>query len=169
MKNKEVIEKILQYHPPMAGYEGCDGYKSGDPDAECTGVVCALVPTVEVIRKAAALGANLIITHEPIYYMTPDFPQWRGPFENRVYEEKRAILQEKGITVWRDHDHIHVHQPDGIFTGVLKYLGWEDYYRPDTAGACLPADRPLCHRDWLRDQWLCAAVRPRENPGSVFQ
>lgn len=43
MKNKEVIEKILHYHPSMAGYEGCDGYKSGNPGAECTGVVCALV------------------------------------------------------------------------------------------------------------------------------
>ena len=35
-------------------------------------------------------------------------------------------------------------------------------------GACLPADRPLCHRDWLRDQWLCAAVRPRENLAQCF-
>ncbi len=172
MKNKEVIEKILQYHPPMAGYEGCDGYKSGDPDAECTGVVCALVPTVEVIRKAAALGANLIITHEPIYYMTPDFPQWRGPFENRVYEEKRAILQEKGITVWRDHDHIHVHQPDGIFTGVLKYLGWEDYYRPDTAG--IPMFYP-CHlpettvgelRQYLMEKLHLNGLRYIGDPGA---
>lgn len=144
MKNKEVIEKILQYHPLIPDYKGCDGYKSGDPDADCTGVACALVPTVEVIRKTAALGANLIITHEPIYYMTPDFPQWRGSFENQVYEDKRTLLRETGITVWRDHDHIHAHQPDGIFTGVLKYLGWEDYYRPDAAGIpfCYPCHLP---------------------------
>lgn len=144
MKNREIIERILQYHPAMPDYQGCDGYKSGDPDAECTGVVCALVPTVEVIRKAAVLGANLLVVHEPIYYMTPDFPQWRGPFENRVYEEKRALLRQTGITVWRDHDHLHAHRPDGIFTGVLKYLGWETYYHPETTKVpfCYPCDLP---------------------------
>ena len=43
MKIDEVIGKILEYHPQFpADYDGCDGYKSGDPDAECTGVVCAL-------------------------------------------------------------------------------------------------------------------------------
>ena len=26
---------------------------------------------------------------------------------------------------------MHAHQPDSIFTGVIKYLGWEDYYRPE--------------------------------------
>lgn len=129
MKNSEVINRILHYHPPLPAYEGCDGYKSGNPDTECTGVVSALVPTVEVIRKTIALGCNLIITHEPSYYMTPDFPQWRGPFQNTVYEEKRALLEQNDITVWRDHDHIHAHKPDGIFTGVIKYLGWEKYYK----------------------------------------
>lgn len=133
MKNCEVVEKILQYHPNIPNYDGCDGYKAGDPEAECTGIVSALVPTVEVIRKTADLGCNLIITHEPSYYMTPDFPEWRGPFPNDVYECKRQLLEQTGITVWRDHDHIHMHQPDGIFTGVLKYLDWEPYYqgKPD--------------------------------------
>ena len=131
MKNKNVIERILRYHPSMPDYEGCDGYKAGSGEDECKGVVCALVPTVEVIQKCAEAGCNLIITHEPSFYMTPDFPEWRGPFINRVYDEKRKLLQDAGITIWRDHDHIHAHQPDGIFTGVLKYLGWERYYKPN--------------------------------------
>ena len=99
MKNCEVVEKILQYHPNIPNYDGCDGYKAGDPEAECTGIVSALVPTVEVIRKTADLGCNLIITHEPSYYMTPDFPEWRGPFPNDVYECKRQLLEQTGITV----------------------------------------------------------------------
>lgn len=131
MKNRDVINRILAYHPDIPGYAGCDGFKCGDPDAECTGIVSALVPTVDVIRKTVELGCNLLITHEPIYYQTPDFPEWRGPFPNKVYDEKLELLNRHGITVWRDHDHIHMHQPDGIFTGVLKYLGWESYYRPD--------------------------------------
>lgn len=130
MKISEVIEKILAYHPHLEDYKGCDEYKCGDPDRECTGIVSALVPTVEVIRKAAALGCNLIIAHEPISYQTPDFPDWKGRYPNAVYEQKQQLLEETGIVVWRDHDHMHAHKPDSIFAGVIRYMGWEDYYEP---------------------------------------
>lgn len=131
MKNKEVIEKILAYHPQLPGYQGCDEWKTGDPEAECTGIVTALVPTVNVIRKTIALGANLLIVHEPLFYTSADKGGWYEDFPNAVYEEKRKLIDEHGIAIWRDHDHIHMHQPDGIFTGVLKYLGWEDYATAD--------------------------------------
>lgn len=67
MKNREIVEKILSYHPHIPNYHGCDSWKAGDPEAECTGIVTALVPTVNVIRKARALGANLLIVHEPTF------------------------------------------------------------------------------------------------------
>ena len=55
MTIREITDKILEYHPKFdASYDGCDGFKSGNPDDECTGIVSALVPTVEVIKKAAA-------------------------------------------------------------------------------------------------------------------
>ena len=127
MKNHEVIDKILEYHPVIPDYQGCDGYKAGDPQEECIGIATALVPTVEVIRSAIRKNCNLIITHEPIFYQTPDFADWRGDFANKTYEEKKKLLTENHITVWRDHDHIHAHQPDGIFTGVVRQLGWEKY------------------------------------------
>lgn len=76
MKKSEVIDKIIEYHPTLPDYEGCDGYKSGGAQEECTGVVSALVPTVKVIQTTIKLGCNLIITHEPIYYQTPDFDSW---------------------------------------------------------------------------------------------
>ena len=124
MKNREIIEKILTYHPHLPGYQGCDDWKSGDPEAECTGIVTALVPTVNVIRKTAELGANLLIVHEPAFYTSADKGGWFEDFGNAVYEEKQALIDRHGITIWRDHDHMHAHSPDGIFTGVLKYLGW---------------------------------------------
>ena len=82
MTIREITDKILEYHPKFdASYDGCDGFKSGNPDDECTGIVSALVPTVEVIKKAAALGCNLLYVHEPSYYSTPDYPDWRAGFE----------------------------------------------------------------------------------------
>ena len=126
MKIREVIDKILDYHPYIPGYKGCDDYKCGNPEDECTGVVTALTPNISVIRKAIELGANLIVVHEPTFYTSADEDGWNEPFENEVYRIKRKLLDDHGITVWRDHDHMHFHDPDSIFTGVLKYLDWED-------------------------------------------
>lgn len=65
---------------------------------------------------------------------TPDFPDWKGDFENSVQKEKEAYIREHRLTVWRDHDHMHTHQPDSIFAGVIKYLGWESYFNIEISG-----------------------------------
>ena len=132
MKVREVVDKILDYHPHLEGYKGCDDYKCGDPDIECTGVVTALTPNISVIRKAIELKANLIVVHEPTFYTSDDGPGWFEEFDNEVYKEKKKLLDEHGIVVWRDHDHMHANNPDSIFTGVLKYLGWLDIAKVDT-------------------------------------
>ena len=126
MKIKEVIKRILAYHPYIPDYHGCDDYKCGNPEDECTGIVTALSPNIHVIREAIKLNANLIIVHEPTFYTSADEPGWKEPFENSVYQEKKKLLDDHGIVVWRDHDHMHFHNPDSIFTGVLKYLDWQD-------------------------------------------
>ena len=66
MKKREVIARILRYHPFIKDYMGCDEYKSGFEDEECTGVISALVPTMEVLEKTVELGCNLLVVHEPI-------------------------------------------------------------------------------------------------------
>ncbi|MCR5101366.1 MAG: Nif3-like dinuclear metal center hexameric protein [Butyrivibrio sp.] len=128
MKISEVLDKVAAYHPDLGpDYDGCDGIKCGDPNVECTGIVSSLVPTIDVIQRTIELGYNLLYVHEPTYYLTPDFPEWRADFDCSVYEEKKKLLEDNGIVVYRDHDHMHAHVPDSIFTGVLKYMGWEKY------------------------------------------
>ena len=131
MKKSDIVQALLSYHPMIEDYQGCDEYKSGFEDEECTGVAVALVPTLGVIRRTIEAGCNLLITHEPIFYQTPDFPKWFASFDNHVASEKERLLRENHITVWRDHDHMHAHRPDSIFAGVLKYLGWTDYLCED--------------------------------------
>ena len=132
MRIKDVVERILEYHPHLEGYKGCDDYKCGDPDGECTGVVCALTPSVHVIEKTIALGANLIVVHEPTFYTSADENGWFEDFGNEIYKEKRKLLDDHGICIWRDHDHMHANDPDSIFTGVLKYMGWQDKAQIDS-------------------------------------
>ena len=135
MKKKQIIEAILSYHPRINNYDGCDGYKSGYEEEECTGIVLSLVPTMEVIKKTIAMGANLLIVHEPISYQTPDYPDWKGRFINSVFEEKKKFIDSHHLTIWRDHDHMHAHQPDSIFSGVMKYLDWEQFYNREISSA----------------------------------
>ncbi|MCF0114044.1 MAG: Nif3-like dinuclear metal center hexameric protein [Erysipelotrichaceae bacterium] len=136
MKIKEVIEIVLGYHPMFPKeYKGADDFKCGNPEDECTGVVVALVPTVNVIKKAIELNANLILCHEPTYHTSSD-DGWHEAFNNSVVEEKMKLVEDHGIVIWRDHDHMHAHQPDQIFTGVLKYLGFDQqFYKNSNTGA----------------------------------
>ncbi len=127
MKIQEVIDRILAYHPAFPKeYAGCDEFKTGDPGQECTGVVTAMAATVNVVKKAIELGANLIVVHESTFYTSADKGGWFEDFSNEVYEEKKKLIDDHRICIWRDHDHMHAHQPDAIFAGVLKYLDWED-------------------------------------------
>ena len=38
-----------------------------------------------------------------------------------------ALLDAYGIVLFRDHDRIHAHVPDGIFYGLFAELGWLSY------------------------------------------
>ncbi len=129
MRIESIIDGILAYHPSIGEGRSCDVAIGGDSTAECTGIVVSIAPTVDVIRNAIATGANFILVHEPTFYSGyDDACEWlKG---NEVYEEKRSLLVDNGIVVYRDHDHIHAHRPDGIFHYVLKQLGWLEYEVP---------------------------------------
>jgi putative NIF3 family GTP cyclohydrolase 1 type 2 len=133
MRIREIIDRIIAFHPPISRPDSVDVVKYGDPDKECTGLVITCFASADVIRKTAALGANFIIVHEPTFYSDRDETDWlKG---NRIFQEKKRLLDETGVVIWRDHDHIHGGKPgknrpymDGIFYGIMQELGWEPYH-----------------------------------------
>lgn len=131
MTIQDVINKIIAYHPALGEREAetCDTIKIGDPSAVCTGIATAIYPSPDVIRKAKAAGCNLIVVHEPSFYSHMDPLDWLEG--NSVFEAKKKLLLENGMVVFRDHDRIHAHVPDGIFYGVLHELGWLPYLKTD--------------------------------------
>lgn len=149
MTIQEILDRVSEYHPDLGeDYHGCDEVKFGDCSQECTGIVSALVPTVDVIRRAVELKANLLYVHEPVSYLTPDWPEWKADYKCRIYDEKLKLLKENKIVLVRDHDHMHAHKPDSIFTGVLKYLGWmecltEEQKIPFGYTVCFPKAKKL--------------------------
>ena len=126
MTIQSIIDGILAYHPDIGNRRTCDVIVGADPNRECTGILISIAPTVPIIRKAIEIGANFIFVHEPTFFSGYDDEcEWLEG--NDVYEEKKALLLDNGITVYRDHDHIHSHRPDGIFYYMMKTLGWLEY------------------------------------------
>lgn len=125
MKCIEIIKKIEAMTPDFAIAQTCDVVHFGDAEQEVKGIVSCFMADVNVVKKAAQLGANFIITHEPTWYSSWEDTSWLE--ENPVYEEKKKLLEKGKITIWRYHDHMHAHRPDLIYAGVEKELGWEKY------------------------------------------
>ena len=70
---QQAIDAIISAVPGAAvpgtpPQDTVDTVKIGDPAQPLTGIVTTFLATVEVIEQASQLGANLIITHEPIFY-----------------------------------------------------------------------------------------------------
>jgi len=120
---QDAIDRVLTAAavPPIP--ETVDTVKIGDPTRPLTGVVTTFLATSAVIARAAELGANLIITHEPTFYNHPDTTDWLQ--DDAVYQAKCRLIDSHGIVIWRFHDYWHRTRPDGIITGVLTQLGWE--------------------------------------------
>lgn len=131
---QDVID-LITANIPGAPWEGSvDTVKSGDPTRPITGIVTTFLATGAVIEEAIRSGANLVITHEPTYYNHLDETDWLE--HDAVYLAKRTMLEEHGIVVWRFHDYWHRYEPDGIATGVLRLLGWEEYAHPGQPDLC---------------------------------
>lgn len=99
-----------------------DTIKVGDPQRQLTGIVTTFLATSDVIARAAAQGANLIITHEPTFYNHEDMTEWLE--EDTIYRAKRQLIDRYAMTIWRCHDCMHLTQPDSIVVGLAQRLGW---------------------------------------------
>ena len=124
----QVIDRIISDVPGGKLNETVDTLKSGSGDQVVTGIVTTMFATVKVIQAAAKMKANFIIAHEPTFYNHADETSWLK--NDKVYLFKKDLLEKHGIVVWRCHDYLHSHRPDGVFMGVLTALGWLKYYNP---------------------------------------
>jgi len=125
MKVKKIIDTIIDSCGGVKFEHTCDQLMSGSFDTEVTGIVTTFMATVEVVKEAIDSGANLIITHEPTYFTGMDKVDWLQ--DDEIYLEKKKLIEDNGISIWRFHDHMHAAPTDLIYAGLLKEIGWEDH------------------------------------------
>ena len=127
MTARNVVDRIKQHVGVPWHSETVDTFKAGDPDTPVTGIATTMMATYDVLKRAATQKANFIITHEPTFYSHEDEIASFEASNDPVWREKEAFIREHHLVVWRFHDHWHMHQPDGILSGMAHALGWERY------------------------------------------
>lgn len=119
----QIMDAFIREAPGAPFSNTVDTLKAGSRDVVVTGIITTMFATVDVIRKAIALGANFIIAHEPTFYNHADETDWLK--DDDVYRFKADLLKKHNIVVWRNHDYIHSVQPDGVRKGLVEQLGWQ--------------------------------------------
>lgn len=134
MKVQEIIDEMIKKTgvEPLPYEKTCDHLMTGNPEMEVTKIATTFMATVEVINKAIAEGINFIITHEPTWFTGKDDTKWLE--EDPIYLEKKRLIEENNIAIWRFHDHMHMSSEDGIYRGFDKEIGWATYKMQDTPG-----------------------------------
>lgn len=116
-----IIDQLCSSVPPISNT--VDILMAGYPDTEVRGIAVSFMPTQQVIERAVASGANLLITHEPLSY---SHRHEEKLIENDpIYAPKQKLIEDSGIAIFRYHDYCHRKQPDIIMTGLLAALDWE--------------------------------------------
>lgn len=74
MRVHDIVSVVASAFPPeLADSWDRPGLSVGDPDAQVTGVACALDVTPTAIRAARDAGCNVLVTHHPAF-LDPPFP-----------------------------------------------------------------------------------------------
>ncbi|WP_027586131.1 Nif3-like dinuclear metal center hexameric protein [Prolixibacter bellariivorans] len=128
---RDVVEQIKQHVTcPWNDGETVDTFKAGNPDEKVTGIVTTMFATMDVLREAVKKNCNFIIAHEPLFYNHLDETDFQK--DDPVYLEKLKYINEHHLVVWRFHDHWHRTNPDGIYVGMVRKLGWAKYRKGDS-------------------------------------
>ena len=134
MKVREIVDRIIKKTgvKPLPPEKTCDKLMAGSYEQEVKKIAVTFMATVDVIKKAIAMGVELIITHEPTWFTGEDNTDWLD--NDPVYLKKKELIDQADIAIWRFHDHMHMDPVDGIMRGFDKEIGWHKYrMKPDSS------------------------------------
>jgi hypothetical protein len=98
-----------------------DKIVAGTAETPVKGIATTMMATLDVLQRAAAAGKNMVITHEPTFWLHQDTTT--GLEQDSTYEFKADFIRKNNMVVFRFQDHWHAHKPDGIATGMCEGAG----------------------------------------------
>jgi dinuclear metal center YbgI/SA1388 family protein len=118
MKIAEIIQ-VLEQKAPTAYQESYDnaGLLTGQQGWDCSGVLCTLDATEEVILEAREKGCNLVVAHHPIIF------GGLKKINGKNYVEKAVISAIRNdIAIYAIHTNLD-NVPDGVNGSIADKLG----------------------------------------------
>lgn len=110
------IQAFWETKAPLHTAEEWDnpGLLVGDPDAPVTGVLTTLDITPAAVKQAAAMGANLILSHHPVIF---------SPLKRLTTDSVPYQLAKHGIAALCLHTNLDK-AVGGVNDGLIAQLGW---------------------------------------------
>ncbi len=106
-----------------------DNIIAGTADIPVKGIATTMMATLDVVKRAAAAGKNMVITHESTFFSHQD--RTDNLQQDATYQHKLEFLNKNQMVVFHFHDHWHGLKPmDGIATGMIRELDWEKFNDP---------------------------------------
>ncbi len=142
-----------------------DGLKYGNKEDQVKGIVVSFMASLDVIRKAVDLNANLLITHEGLFYQHHSNHLLEKNMS--LIEQKKAIIEETNLAIYRNHDAIHRSDPDGITQGLIESLDWQQYVyenAPSHSIVHIPHKTPVQIASYLKEKLGIENIRFLGNP-----
>jgi putative NIF3 family GTP cyclohydrolase 1 type 2 len=119
----EVIARIKKQVGVPWFPQTVDNLLTGSPETPVRGIATTMMATLEVVEHCAALGKNMIVTHETPFYMHQDHTDDIKDDPTLLY--KLDFCKKHDIAIFHFHDHWHARHPDGIAQGMINQLGWQ--------------------------------------------
>jgi putative NIF3 family GTP cyclohydrolase 1 type 2 len=160
---RQLVERIRNHVGVPWQAETVDRILAGDPDTAVRGIAVTMMATLDVIERAVAAGKNMIITHEPTFYVHEDTT---GEIQNDpTLKYKLDFIRKNNVAVFRFHDHWHAHRPDGIAVGMIQELGWDKNVDPTNPTRFVFSGEPLAQfcqgiQNRLKDRTMRVVGKP---------
>jgi putative NIF3 family GTP cyclohydrolase 1 type 2 len=74
----------------------------GDPDKDVGTVLVTWISSFAAVREAVRRGVDMLVTHEPTFYVHAKEMENREPTE--IVEAKHRFIEESGLVILRIHD-----------------------------------------------------------------
>lgn len=109
MKINEIIHYLESLaHPSLQEHYDNTGLITGDPDWECSGIICSLDAIEEVVKEAVEKKCNLVVAHHPVIF------GGLKKINGKNYVEKTIITAVKNdIALYAIHTNL-----DNVIEGV---------------------------------------------------
>jgi putative NIF3 family GTP cyclohydrolase 1 type 2 len=121
----QVIDRLKSSVGVSWRQQTVDNIIAGNGDTPVKGIATTMMATLDVLKRASAAGANLVITHESTFFSHQDkVDQLKN---DETYLHKLDFIKRNSMVVFHFHDHWHARRPDGINAGMARELGWEKY------------------------------------------